>query len=333
MDHAPVETLRADIHEAIAAGDATAVDRLFNAAGSPAEVARLLSSSSSEAVPSPLNLAAALWHLDIAERPLDDSADLPILNMTDEEGLSASSLPALHVAICCGHASVAELLIQRGGLQCVCTLAGPKAYTPLHQAAAIGHVRIARALLKAGADPSARAVDGAQPLHVAVAHGQAEAVKLLLSHGASVDAQDHQGLTALDIAPTASVASILLAAFNETTAAATTIQRAIKAAAADERWDVLAVLVQELGSRDAHALTGLFDELGPTACTQMAPAIVQAWLADVGTTEEQQAQIEEQQQELQEAHSGLQHLLVAAACALRGKDSSHQQQNKPSGQG
>jgi len=99
-----VETLRADIHEAIAAGDATAVDRLFNAAGSPAEVARLLSSSSSEAVPSPLNLAAALWHLDIAERPLDDSADLPILNMTDEEGLSASSLPALHVAICCGHA-------------------------------------------------------------------------------------------------------------------------------------------------------------------------------------------------------------------------------------
>jgi len=51
---------------------------------------------------------------------------------------------------------------------------------------------------------------------------------LMQSHGASVDAQDHQGLTALDIAPTASVASILLAAFNETTAAATTIQRAIK---------------------------------------------------------------------------------------------------------
>lgn len=30
----------------------------------------------------------------------------------------------------------------------------------------------------------------------------------------------------------------------------------VQAAAADERWDVLAVLVKELGSRDAHALTG-----------------------------------------------------------------------------
>lgn len=82
-----------------------------------------------------------------------------------------------------------------------------------------------------------------------------------------------------------------------------------------------------------HVFAGLFDELGPTACTQMAPAIVQAWLADVGTTEQQQAEVEEQKQELQEAHSGLQHLLVAAACALRGKDSLHQQQHGRSGRG
>lgn len=59
--------------------------------------------------------------------------------------------PAACLFLCCWSASsVAELLIKRGGLQCVCTPAGPNTYTPLHQAAAIGHVGIAQALLKAG---------------------------------------------------------------------------------------------------------------------------------------------------------------------------------------
>lgn len=57
--------------------------------------------------------------------------------------------------------------------------------TPLHLAAACGHVECCRLLLDAGADANAQAFQGGTPLHAAVSQRNEECVELLLSRGAN----------------------------------------------------------------------------------------------------------------------------------------------------
>ncbi|XP_014370975.2 uncharacterized protein LOC106720736 [Papilio machaon] len=57
-------------------------------------------------------------------------------------------------------------------------------FTPLHVAAARGHVRIARLLLQYGANVSAAAQGGIRPLHEASENCHVEVIRLLLSYGA-----------------------------------------------------------------------------------------------------------------------------------------------------
>ncbi|XP_045493791.1 uncharacterized protein LOC123692976 [Colias croceus] len=57
-------------------------------------------------------------------------------------------------------------------------------FTPLHVAAARGHVRIARLLLQYGANVSAAAQGGIRPLHEACENSHIEVIRLLLSYGA-----------------------------------------------------------------------------------------------------------------------------------------------------
>jgi len=91
-----------------------------------------------------------------------------------------------------------------------------KGWTPLHWAAAYGHVQLARILVTAGADPNIKVGDvqrvgrmtaahkgapGQTPLQLAVGDGDSPAlVAYLLAHGADPNVKDDDGRTALDVA-------------------------------------------------------------------------------------------------------------------------------------
>jgi len=70
-------------------------------------------------------------------------------------------------------------------------------YTPLHMAAAKGHLEIAQFLLASGAEVNARTDRGTTPLHVAVLDGYKNIAELLLANGAEVNAKTDDGMTPL----------------------------------------------------------------------------------------------------------------------------------------
>jgi ankyrin repeat protein len=69
--------------------------------------------------------------------------------------------------------------------------------TPLHWAAMIGHVDIARLLLQNGANVNARSIGGNTPLHWAAYQGNVDILHLLVENGADLEAQDTDGWRAL----------------------------------------------------------------------------------------------------------------------------------------
>ncbi|CAH4035671.1 unnamed protein product [Pieris brassicae] len=73
-------------------------------------------------------------------------------------------------------------------------------FTPLHVAAARGHVRIARLLLQYGANVSAAAQGGIRPLHEACESSHIEIIRLLLSYGADPLLGTYAGQTPEELA-------------------------------------------------------------------------------------------------------------------------------------
>ena len=72
--------------------------------------------------------------------------------------------------------------------------------TPLHHAAAKGHVEIVRLLCDRGADVEARSDNGYRPLHVAAWKGHISVVKELIEErNAEINARNNSGRTALRI--------------------------------------------------------------------------------------------------------------------------------------
>lgn len=69
----------------------------------------------------------------------------------------------------------------------------------------------------------------------------------------------------------------------------------------------------------AGCFAGLLDELDPCQYQQIAPAVVQAWLQDTSSMEQQQAQLKQEQADLQDGKVALQQLFVAAAAAVRNQ--------------
>ena len=63
----------------------------------------------------------------------------------------------------------------------------PSGNTPLHEAAAYGHVGIVKLLLENGADVNRHNEGGVTPLHYAARHGHVNAMSMLLDHGADPD--------------------------------------------------------------------------------------------------------------------------------------------------
>ena len=91
--------------------------------------------------------------------------------------------------------------------------------TPMHKAAELGRLEIAKLLVSAGANVNS-VTDSKQkltPLHLAAKSGKrgAEVLKLLLSKGANVNALSHKNQTALDLARTANNRNILTKAMSD----------------------------------------------------------------------------------------------------------------------
>ena len=71
------------------------------------------------------------------------------------------------------------------------------AFTPLMQAAAMGHVERLLELIEEGADVNARGPRDSTALMFAAGAGHVDIVKILVEHGADLDAREAGGWTAL----------------------------------------------------------------------------------------------------------------------------------------
>jgi len=66
----------------------------------------------------------------------------------------------------------------------------PYGKSPLHWAAKHNHCQVAKALLDAKADPSAKNKLGVTPLHLAASYSQVEVAEILIAAGADMDAKN-----------------------------------------------------------------------------------------------------------------------------------------------
>jgi hypothetical protein len=100
----------------------------------------------------------------------------------------------LHSAAAAGHVKLVQYLLKEGA---DINATGRFGETPLHCAASAGYTDIVRILVEEGAEIMYRKKDGQTPLHSAAASGHCAVVNLLLEAGADICATDKDGLTAL----------------------------------------------------------------------------------------------------------------------------------------
>eukprot|EP00742_Colponemidia_sp_Colp-10_P019970 GILJ01023215.1.p1 GENE.GILJ01023215.1~~GILJ01023215.1.p1 ORF type:complete len:175 (-),score=19.36 GILJ01023215.1:205-729(-) len=72
--------------------------------------------------------------------------------------------------------------------------------TPLMMAIYVGRIDVAKALIAAGANPSAADYNGQTPLHIAAEYGNVRAIEVLVKLGANLLAADNVGRTPLHVA-------------------------------------------------------------------------------------------------------------------------------------
>jgi ankyrin repeat protein len=128
------------------------------------------------------------------------------------ESLSQARATPLHYAAVCNMHDIATFLIVEHS-QDVNALGFVSDETPLHTSSRLGHVDIARVLLKHGADPEARDSYDFSPLEQVARGGHTELAHALLGHGADANARDSSRCTPLYLASGAGqsvVAQVLL---------------------------------------------------------------------------------------------------------------------------
>jgi hypothetical protein len=134
----------------------------------------------------PLGLAAAYGHRNVAEFLLDRGANV---DATD----SLKHTP-LQMAAEYGNADVAALLLDHGADVDARDIAGA---TPLEWAALRGNKKVVLLLINRGALVNAQASTGKTALHLAATAGHKEIVAVLLAHGADVRIKNSDGQTPL----------------------------------------------------------------------------------------------------------------------------------------
>lgn len=134
----------------------------------------------------PLGLAAAYGHRNIAEFLLDHGASIGT-----KGGLGETPL---HVASEHGYADVAALLLKHGADIDARDIVGA---TPLQWAALRGNVKVVELLIARGAIVNAQSSFGKTALHLAAAAGHSEIAAFLLAHGADLKIRNSDGQTPL----------------------------------------------------------------------------------------------------------------------------------------
>jgi len=171
------------MHAAVANGDFADVHELLELGANANEA------KSAEDTTTPLLVAAAKGHADIAKLLLKNGASL---SATDDCGNTA-----LHIACSKGHVNVVGRLIKA---ECDLSVKAGNGATALHLAARKGHDDVVALLIESGCDIECVDAKGATPLHAACSGGYEDTVMLLLKRGANPNAVDAKGKTPRQIA-------------------------------------------------------------------------------------------------------------------------------------
>ena len=142
----------------------------------------------------PLSLfeAASIGDLDSVKARLEEQANA--INTPAADGFTALGLASFF-----GQEEVVKHLLGAGANPNIPASNAVGVY-PIHSAAAVSQVAIARLLLAAGADPNVKQQKDIMPLHSAAHNGQQELVALLIKYGADTQAKSTDGKNAADFA-------------------------------------------------------------------------------------------------------------------------------------
>lgn len=192
---------------AVKAGDAAAVERIV--AADPELAGAYENGVSAVRIALYHRQPAALQALLAAQPPLDglDHAALGWdedlrRDLAADPGLvarrSADGFTALHYACFFGGAAAVAALLAAGADPDADAVNPP--VRPLHSAAAVQDADAIRLLLEAGADPNAKEAAGFTPLHAAAQHDDEASAALLLRYGADPALPNEEGADAVAIA-------------------------------------------------------------------------------------------------------------------------------------
>lgn len=145
---------------------------------------------------------------------LKDDAGTDIIKLllgkeADPKIVSTTGATALHFAVSKQNIETIRLLSSAGASARVKDKRGQ---LPLHRAAAVGNLPIAKLLLgPQGKSPvNATDMDGMTALHHAISEGHGDVAVELMKAGAEINKQDRDGRTAMELAPDAKVKTYII---------------------------------------------------------------------------------------------------------------------------